>query len=815
MTTRLSFLLAALALAGCDGASIVNRPAADADASPDAPARDAASLDAFAFDAPSADLAATDVASLADAAPDAALPGDAPTDVGATSDAPVYDAAAVSGWLSGNIYDGARGTPIANAVIRANGAEIARSDADGAYSAVLPRAVYALRVEVPGMLPYTREVPVGEAPRSHDIVLVTPEPAREVTPAGTTLTTPEGVTLTFPPDAVSAPVNVSATWLDVDRVRALDARTVIDEGDTTYTLRGALVVSDLVVDLPVRVRIPLPPNVLASEVALRALDDARGVERLDPVASGEGSVEFEVPHFSAWGFVQMEKSVSLSTPECGALELGRVYWSRRFFERGPSTMSLLRGAEVIPVPSSSESLGVQCNERVRATGRMNAMFLTGSCTADFTGSRYTLRALGSRDETRFVVPEFDAITVDQIGALLVDVGASTRFDLPFLLGTVVVSSASADVRGIRCQSSAGFAVASLAGSPRSGAVRFVTTLGDEALAEGSERYFCPNGYTPTGRVARAPGACLVPADCAAPAVCDGDEQRCVLPRGAACTGMVPCAYGSECAMGRCVAAAVAPGAPLPCSRDADCPGARCDLRVRACRPSLDPQGARPCGARSDCGRDEACSGETGTCAPSPHRRCAANSDCPAGTTCGPVICVAATPFACKPDPRLGEGDEGVCPDNYRCTSRGACEFRGCPQGEALCGGRCVRLDTETNCGACGVVVPARPNASPVCHSGAAALRCNPGFGDCDGNAANGCEAALTDVTRCGACGVVCAGGQSCIAGRCAAAARSAPLEVAVGRAHACARLGDGTLACWAATRTASSETGPSRCARSP
>jgi hypothetical protein len=785
MTARLAFLLAALALAGCDGASIVNRPAG-ADASPDAPARDAAAPDAFAFDAPSADIAATDVASLADAAPDAALPADAPTDAGAASDAPVYDAAAVSGWLSGNVYDGARGTPIANAVIRANGAEIARSDADGAYSAVLPRGVYALRVEVPGMLPYTREIAVGEAPRRHDIVLVAPEPAREVTPAGAILTTPEGVTLTFPPDAVSAPVNVSATWLDADRVAALDVPEVIDEGETSYTLRGALVVSDLVVDLPVRVRIPLPPNVLASEVALRSLDEARGVERLDPVASGEGSVEFEVPHFSAWGLVRLDdRGLGGGTPECGAMELGTV----ESYLDGPSTMSLLRGAEQIPLLSRSR-VRIQCNEQLRATGRMFAGFRMTFSTQDFTGARYTLRALGSRSEPRFAVTEW--LASYQIGAMLI---GEARFDLLSGFGTVLVShSSAADVRMVGCSNGSGFAVAHLARS--GGIVRFVRPATDEVLAPGTERVYCRDQGTPIGRVARDPGTCLVPADCAAPAVCAVDEQRCVLPRGAACTGMVPCAYGSECAMGRCEASSVAPGAPLPCNRDADCPGARCDLRVRACRPALDPQGARPCGARSDCGRDEACSGETGTCVPSPHRRCAANTDCPAGTTCGPVICVAATPFACKPDPRLGEGDEGVCPDNYRCTSRGACEFRGCPQGEGLCGGRCVRLDTETNCGACGVVVPTRPNASPVCHSGAAALRCNPGFGDCDGNAANGCEAALTDVTRCGACGVACAGGQSCIGGRCAAGPRSSPLEVAVGRVHACARLGDGTLSCW-------------------
>lgn len=782
MTARLAFLLAAFALAGCDGASIISR------ARPDA-AIDAGSQDVIASDAPPADVAATDTASLADAGTDDALPADAPADAAVHDDTPVYDAAAISGWISGNVYDGARGTPIANAVIRANGVEIARSDADGAYSVVLPRAVYAFEVQVPGMLPYTREVPVGAAPRSHDIVLVTPEPAREVTPAGTTLTTPEGVTLTFPPDAVRAPVNVSVTWLDADRLAALDTPAVVDEGETSYTLRGALVVSDLVVDVPVRVRIPLPPDVLASEVALRSLDDARGIQRLDPVASGEGSVEFEVPHFSAWGLVRIDGLGQLGTPECAATQMGT-------FTFGVAGLLLLRGAEVIQLREQRE-LTIQCNERLRAQLRMNASFSTVSGPASFRGERYTVRVFGSRDEPRFAVSEWQDF--NEVNGLL---SGRLRFDLPGGFATVLVSNAAADVRLLRCSTGVGVAVAHLTRPYRGErTVRLLTAGSDVALASGTERVFCPDQGMSMGRGASAPGMCSAPADCAAPAVCDGGAQRCVLPRGAACTGFLSCASGSECVMGTCVASAVAAGAPLPCNRDADCPGARCDLRVRACRPSLDPQGARPCSARSDCGLDEACSGETGTCGPSPHRRCAANTDCPAGTTCGPVICVAATPFACKPDLRLGEGDEGVCPDNYRCTPQGACEFRGCPQGEGLCGGRCVRLDTATNCGACGVVVPTRPNASPVCHSNAPALRCNPGFGDCDGNAVNGCEATLTDATRCGACGVVCAGGQSCIGGRCAAGPRSSPLEVVLGRTHACARRGDGTLSCWGQNRS--------------
>lgn len=43
--------------------------------------------------------------------------------------------------------------------------------------------------------------------------------------------------------------------------------------------------------------------------------------------------------------------------------------------------------------------------------------------------------------------------------------------------------------------------------------------------------------------------------------------------------------------------------------------------------------------------------------------------------------------------------------------------------------------------------------------------CDQGFGNCDGESANGCETRLDDVPNCGACGQDCLGG-SCVAGRC-------------------------------------------------
>jgi hypothetical protein len=46
------------------------------------------------------------------------------------------------------------------------------------------------------------------------------------------------------------------------------------------------------------------------------------------------------------------------------------------------------------------------------------------------------------------------------------------------------------------------------------------------------------------------------------------------------------------------------------------------------------------------------------------------------------------------------------------------------------------------------------------------LTCNPGFADCNGNGADGCEASITTAQSCGACGHACAAGQVCNNGTC-------------------------------------------------
>jgi hypothetical protein len=69
----------------------------------------------------------------------------------------------------------------------------------------------------------------------------------------------------------------------------------------------------------------------------------------------------------------------------------------------------------------------------------------------------------------------------------------------------------------------------------------------------------------------------------------------------------------------------------------------------------------------------------------------------------------------------------------------------CPQGNICVGGGCT-------CPMCNI-----PNASAKCVNNMCVFdKCNPGFGDCNNNTADGCEVNLQqDKNNCGACGNVC------------------------------------------------------------
>lgn len=103
----------------------------------------------------------------------------------------------------------------------------------------------------------------------------------------------------------------------------------------------------------------------------------------------------------------------------------------------------------------------------------------------------------------------------------------------------------------------------------------------------------------------------------------------------------------------------------------------------------------------------------------------------------------------------------------RVTGKGRC---GCEPGKVLCGSSCVDPAVDdSNCSACGIACdPAGGNAAwPAngrygCLGGQCGqLKCNMGFGDCDGDTSNGCEANLVTQERCGSCSSACAAGKTC------------------------------------------------------
>jgi poly(3-hydroxybutyrate) depolymerase len=238
----------------------------------------------------------------------------------------------------------------------------------------------------------------------------------------------------------------------------------------------------------------------------------------------------------------------------------------------------------------------------------------------------------------------------------------------------------------------------------------------------------------------------------------------------------------------------------------DAAPAHCGACDRAC--PVRPNAAATCAAGTcgftclagfaDCDRDPANGCEVDTRTNTSHcgacgRPCRIGQTCTAGTCVGAgAVCPAGfgdcdqrSGNGCEVHTRTNASHCGACGRpcyvGQTCVA-GACVGAGasCPANFADCDGdRATGCEANTaadpaHCGRCDVAC-AVTNGEPSCTAapgaaGACGIRfCLPGYQNCDGALANGCETNTnTASAHCGRCGNVCPVGQSCTNGACAA-----------------------------------------------
>jgi len=119
------------------------------------------------------------------------------------------------------------------------------------------------------------------------------------------------------------------------------------------------------------------------------------------------------------------------------------------------------------------------------------------------------------------------------------------------------------------------------------------------------------------------------------------------------------------------------------------------------------------------------------------------------------------------------GQECHLPHAWESCAGGLCAVDSCETGYGDCDGKADNgcevsfFSDAANCGACGRAC-SNQHGTTSCKDGVCLPVCADNFGDCDGDAANGCESSLESTTNCGACGRSCSAGEQCLAGACVA-----------------------------------------------
>jgi hypothetical protein len=254
----------------------------------------------------------------------------------------------------------------------------------------------------------------------------------------------------------------------------------------------------------------------------------------------------------------------------------------------------------------------------------------------------------------------------------------------------------------------------------------------------TERYYCTN----TGTDRYNCGACGM--DCAtgqeckngacAAIVCESGQtlcgNRCIQgPCGRTCE------YGQMCSTGSCTAI-VCPSSLTAC-------GSGCSDTQR------DP---RNCGACDNACEQQGAVCIAGTCGCGP-----GTSTCAIGSEIAACVNLSSDRYNC--------GTCGmICPSGTICAS-GQCQSVQCPQGQRLCGDRCVDINTDSrNCGGCAEVPGDSAPMPGPCPDGQ--CQCTDGRTECPFGEGGICRNLQSDPGNCGACGNSCDQGQRCQAGVC-------------------------------------------------
>jgi len=152
---------------------------------------------------------------------------------------------------------------------------------------------------------------------------------------------------------------------------------------------------------------------------------------------------------------------------------------------------------------------------------------------------------------------------------------------------------------------------------------------------------------------------------------------------------------------------------------------------------------------------------------------ACENACPDGEVCSAGKCaLACTGGTTKcdglcADLQLDAANCGSCGNacaSGEVCSAGQCGLQ-CAGGTTKCGTICTNTDHDpSHCGMCDEACPGFANASAACGKGQCGSICNEGYGDCDSEESNGCETDITtDAAHCSACNAACAPGANALA----------------------------------------------------